>query len=1355
MAIKINFDSTHNPEKPTLVLATRSGLKLGGLRAKGISIKDCQNDAAEISFEIKKYVDGKKDKLWDKIKDFRLVWCKEWDVWFEIKVDIDESNETTKTVTGIRLGVAELSQIMLYDTHINTEEDIERDDYVPTVLFNSLKPEGSLLHRLLKKAEHYKVIHVDPTIANIQRTFEFDNTSIYDAFQEISEEIGCLFVFHSNSDENGNIQRTISVYDILSNCMSCGHRGEFTNKCPECGSLNINEGYGDDTTIFITADELGNEISFTSDTDAIKNCFKLEGGDDLMTATIRNCNPNGTDYIWYITDDVKEDMSVELVAKLESYDKLYQYYQTEYIANLNTTLLSQYNALVEKYQNYNSRLEKIKSPIKGYPELMTAYYNTVDLATYLETTLMPDAALDDTSAEKEAKLLTRSNLSPVAVTNLSIVSSATADNAVLSMAKVIVDSRYQVKIGNSSLNHNTWTGNFVVTNYSDSEDTATSENVSLEISDNYQLYIQQKIKKALAKEDINDLSIVGLFNMEYVQFCAEIKKYALSSLTRFIDACQSCLDILIEQGVGNAQTWSGQDPNLYNNLYVPYYNKLQALQAEASLRQREIDIIFGVYDVDGNLTTSGLQTYIDDIKKQIQTALDFEKYLGNDLWLEFCTYRREDKYSNKNYISDGLNNAELFERALEFIRVANEEIYKSAELQHSISTSLKNLLVIKKFKPLIEHFAVGNWLRIQIDDVVYKLRLLEYEIDYDNIERITVDFSDVLKTVNGLTDTESVLSQAKSMATSYAATQRQASKGAKGNVLVQNWVDKGLDATNTKIIGGADNQTQTWDSHGMLFRRYDAITDTYDDIQLKIINSTISITDDNWKNVKTAIGSYLYIDPRTGQLVHAYGVNAETLIGKLIIGESLGIYSENNSLTFDNDGLKITNGINTFTVNPNSAKLLSISNEIEDVLWVDNFGKLYIKGDGSGLDISANDVTNALSSRITQTSDAITSEVARAKKAEGDLSDKADGIEETLSSKITQTAETITSEVTKEIDRATKAEESLSSRITQTSDAITSEVAKKVDTSEIISKINQSAEKVSIQASKISLEGLVTVNSKFKVLMDGSIEATNAKFSGTVSGSTITGSELIFYWTGTNKKKFDIKYGGINFYNSDSTYASIQMIDNGISFKSDVTDGFGHLHYYNMSNELFMSISCWGLSFDADKAAKISGLNFSGNLSIKPSTGILSTDSPISHYSNELLFAIFGYGVNKLKFIYSTNSPYIQFQTIYGAYGITAWYSDKRAKRNIDISEINGIDEILKIPHFQFDWKGKNEHINCGYIAQDMLSVNPQYVLSIKQENGDVSYQINEHTIIPVITKALQELILKVKKLEKELESVR
>ena len=82
-----------------------------------------------------------------------------------------------------------------------------------------------------------------------------------------------------------------------SNCSQCGYRGEFTGSCPKCKSTNINEGYGVDTSIFISSDECGADIQFTTDTDSVKNCFKLEAGDDLMTATIRNCNPNGTDYI--------------------------------------------------------------------------------------------------------------------------------------------------------------------------------------------------------------------------------------------------------------------------------------------------------------------------------------------------------------------------------------------------------------------------------------------------------------------------------------------------------------------------------------------------------------------------------------------------------------------------------------------------------------------------------------------------------------------------------------------------------------------------------------------------------------------------------------------------------------------------------------------------------------------------------------------------------------------------------------------------------------------------------------------------------------------------------------------------
>ena len=515
MAIRINFDAANNPEVPTIILAKKNGDKIGQLNAKSISISDAMNDASEITFKVHKFVDGVKCKYWEQIVDFKLIYCVEWDMWFSITIDLDESTDIQKTIFAVRLGNYELSQIMLYEIEINTENDIARDDYeLPTVFYNTQNPEASLLHRIMEKAPHYTVIHVDETIKNIQRTFSFDGTSIYDAFQDISKEINCLFVFNSNSDENGKIQRTISVYDLESNCIDCGYRGEYTDVCPECGGVNIVEGYGEDTTIFITSDELADNIQLTTDSGSVKNCFKLEAGDDLMTATIRNCNPNGTDYIWYISDSMKDDMSKALVDKLNNYDELCEYYRHKYNAVLNDSKVNQYNFLVSKYEERNNTLKRIVAPVTGYSSIMNVYYNIIDFILYLQTSMMPTVTMSNTSALEQSSLLTPKNLSPVAVSNITYLSLATADNAVLSMANVVVDSRYRVKINNSSIVKSSdeyiWTGNFTITNYSDDTDTATSETISIIINDNYSNFVKQKINQSLNKDNTDDLSISGL-----------------------------------------------------------------------------------------------------------------------------------------------------------------------------------------------------------------------------------------------------------------------------------------------------------------------------------------------------------------------------------------------------------------------------------------------------------------------------------------------------------------------------------------------------------------------------------------------------------------------------------------------------------------------------------------------------------------------------------------------------------------------------------------------------------------------------------------------------------------------------
>lgn len=106
-------------------------------------------------------------------------------------------------------------------------------------------------------------------------------------------------------------------------------------------------------------------------------------------------------------------------------------------------------------------------------------------------------------------------------------------------------------------------------------------------------------------------------------------------------------------------------------------------------------------------------------------------------------------------------------------------------------------------------------------------------------------------------------------------------------------------------------------------------------------------------------------------------------------------------------------------------------------------------------------------------------------------------------SSLTLQADQIAARVTTSVFNQLKERVSESeSSITQQADAI----ALKVSTTDfngntIASKINQSATTIKLQASKITLEGLITANNNFKILADGSIEAVNAKLSGSITAT--------------------------------------------------------------------------------------------------------------------------------------------------------------------------------------------------------------------------------------------------------------
>lgn len=954
---KLRMDTSGNVEDISFVLAKKNGDKLGNItNVDNIVTKHSMKEASEFIFAAHKKIGDSIIKCWNDIKDFKLVWIPEWDMWYEITVEVNEKDENIKNVSGKTLGEAELSQIMLYGIEINTETDIAREDYkIPTTFYNPDHPEASLMDRLLTdKAPHYKVKHIDKSLMNLQRTFTFDDTSIYDALQEVSEELDCLFIFGCGSDENGKPERTISVYDLEANCIDCGNRDTFVHKCPKCGSTNIILGYGEYTNVFISRDNLADEITYSVDTDSVKNCMKLEAGDDLMTAAIRSCNPNGTDYIYYFPDETREEMSPELQEKLKSYDALYEKYQSDYNFTINDSFVTNYNSLVNKYKTYEESLKdtEIKNPITGYPKLMRIYFDTIDMVQLLRNKLMPPVDKPDNNAKSQGEYLMANLPSSASTTSLKNLSVSTADNIMVMLAQSIVKGVFKVTVTNTTLSNNVWKGKFNLENYADKDDKFISQFVSISINENYESYVKQRIDSILARSDENYYDIVGLFKQDMTVFKSQLKKYCLNTLQIFQKCCQSCIDMMVQQGISSNSTSSIYGINtkvLYENVYIPYYNKMNAIQDEIKVREEELYTVEGKYNNQNQLVQDGIQIEIERIITEVQDALNFKNYIGIDLYKEFSSFIRMDKYSNDNYISDGLNNTDLMKNAIEFITVATKELFKSATLQHSITGTIKNFLRMKEFEPVTNNFKNGNWICVGIDDKVYQLRIIEYEIDFSDTQNISVTFSDVVSTPNQVFDMESILANSSKMATSYNGVTRQSTINTNFKNKMNEMIAKGLSMTNTKIVSNADNQDITWDEHGLLCREYDDIISDYTDSQLKIINHGIYITDDNWKTARAGIGNFIYYDPKDKTYKESYGVIADILVSNLILTSEVGIYNEEKSIEMAKDGIIVT----TNTMNKN---VFTIRKEITDdegnityerQLYIDDNGNIRLAGNAS------------------------------------------------------------------------------------------------------------------------------------------------------------------------------------------------------------------------------------------------------------------------------------------------------------------------------------------------------------------------------------------------------------------------
>lgn len=314
------------------------------------------------------------------------------------------------------------------------------------------------------------------------------------------------------------------------------------------------------------------------------------------------------------------------------------------------------------------------------------------------------------------------------------------------------------------------------------------------------------------------------------------------------------------------------------------------------------------------------------------------------------------------------------------------------------------------------------------------------------------------------------------------------------------------------------------------------------------------------------------------------------------------------------------------------------------------------------------------------------------------------------------------------------------------------EIQLKVSKDSLISTINQSAEAVSIDAKKINLNGIVTANENFKILADGSMEAKNGKFLGSVTVGGIQDDRIsilnasgaqIGRWdnSGIYAENCEFKYATIGSENFQVDFNSGRMTlyseYNGIKewyakiYQSGVVSGTGYLglaivakhinlsveHYRNGSTSNFSVLKgTWDYSKNVGEI--ILGTNaykdtinveVNGNFSVTGTknrivkTKNFGTIAQSSYETAEPMFGDMGHGIindlgaciifidPKYGETVSTEYGYYVFITKYG--GGDAWIS----KKELSTFTVSGT------PGLEFDWEIKAHQ--KGYELDRLRSV--------------------------------------------------
>ena len=334
----------------------------------------------------------------------------------------------------------------------------------------------------------------------------------------------------------------------------------------------------------------------------------------------------------------------------------------------------------------------------------------------------------------------------------------------------------------------------------------------------------------------------------------------------------------------------------YNGVIIDNGGTPITVLPEVAATLAEIDELIAAAEADLDIQNDLLtdkNAEIDYLRDQIETIMNnlrIQNHFTSNEYQELANYIFEGDYSDEYIIfTEEMDYPEQFEQMRTLYDRARERLTKVSQPTQEFDVDAESFIFSKEFEHWTQQLETGCLIDVEIDDGdIASLFLCNFTVNYDD-HKLTMKFGNRYNrfdpkalfenVLGGINKSANTLNYIKDIVYPLRNGEYNAMKDA---------IQTSRDITMAGALSSSGEEVVI-DESGYTGRVLQE-NGEYDPHQIKITGRNIVFTDDAWQTCKTAIGELLFGDGSS-----IYGINAQAIIGELIMGNSLRILDNNGN----------------------------------------------------------------------------------------------------------------------------------------------------------------------------------------------------------------------------------------------------------------------------------------------------------------------------------------------------------------------------------------------------------------------------------------------------------------------------